>query len=699
MILPIKKRKRTYQKISSQIRVSTKQKNEIWGIIFATFSILASLALAGNLGIFGDIFANSLQYLFGVGVFLVPVIFGILSILLFFSQKISMNFTRLIGVFLIFSGGLGIFQIFSLPPGEIFNQKNYLAGGFFGAASSILPRYFLGNAGAVAFLMSLFLIGIIITFPISITEIFVNFFSIFEKIFSKKEKKYIKNKKSNKLEIVSGKNSELPKKKQNEIDYKKEKIIHNEKPLVKKTDKWELPSIEILSPEKSEIFANEKELQKKAENIQKKLSEFGIGCSLGPVHVGPTVTQFTLSPEEGVKVAKIKNLKNDLALSLAAKSIRIEAPIPGKNLIGIEIPNEKRSTVRLREILESKEFSKIKSPLRIVIGRDVAGNPVVEDLAEMPHLLMAGATGAGKSVGMNTFLLSLLFQNSPNDLKFILIDPKRVELAAYNAIPHLLAPVITDAEKALSALRWAVAEMMRRYGELAKKKYRNIYEFNAKEEEKMPKIIIVIDELADLMMRQFKKDTEAAICRIAQMARAVGMHLIIATQRPSVDVITGLIKANVPTRISFAVTSIIDSRTILDSVGAEDLLGKGDLLFSNSSLGKPKRVQGVFVSSEEIEKVTNRIKLTEEPEYNSSILEEKTNDVSGVGLPGDAGGDSDDLLESAVEVIRNTGKASASLLQRRLSIGYARAARILDILEQRGIIGPARGAKPREIYL
>jgi len=427
--------------------------------------------------------------------------------------------------------------------------------------------------------------------------------------------------------------------------------------------------------------------------------QFGIDVTMKDVNIGPTVLQYTLQPHEGIKLNKITTLKNDLALALAAKSIRMEAPIPGKSLVGIEVPNEKRMIVHLKEMLESEEFKSINSKLRLVVGRDVSGAPVIDDLTSMPHLLIAGATGSGKSVGMNTFLISLLYQNSPEDLKFIMIDPKRVELTTYNGIPHLLTPVITDPEKAHSSLKWAVAEMNRRYKELSEKKYRNIEEYNDGEEKKMHKIVIVIDELADLMMQASKKETEALICRIAQMARAVGMHLIIATQRPSVDVITGVIKANIPTRIAFTVTSGVDSRTIIDTVGAEDLLGMGDMLYLPGNMSRPIRVQGVYVSSKEIERVTNRVKLTIEPSYDESITETQTD--SGPGMVG-AGGDGssqDDLYDNAIQVIKDTGKASASLLQRRLSVGYARAARILDILEEHGLIGPANGAKPREIYL
>ncbi|MFH0776506.1 MAG: DNA translocase FtsK [Patescibacteria group bacterium] len=447
-------------------------------------------------------------------------------------------------------------------------------------------------------------------------------------------------------------------------------------------------------------------MRQKAETIRQKLSQFGIEVTMFDVNVGPTVMQYTLKPAEGVKLSKIVGLKHDIALALAAKSLRIEAPIPGKSLVGIEIPNEKRTLVRLKELLLSDTFAKIPSNLRVVLGRDVSGAARIADLAEMPHLLVAGATGSGKSVGINTFLLSLIYQNSPNDLRLILVDPKRVELVPYNGIPHLLTPVINDPEKTISALKWAVGEMTRRYIELSRAKVRNIKEYNAKNPpEKMPYIVIVIDELADLMMVA-QKEVEGAIMRLAQMARAVGIHLILATQRPSVNVITGVIKANIPTRLSFAVTSGVDSKTILDSIGAEDLLGQGDMLFIPPGESKPVRIQGSFISTNEVRKVTNAIKLDleEEPEYNSEITDsQKTANVvlPGVKMPTEANGAGDDeaILRQAARVVVETGRASASLLQRRLSLGYARAARIIDLLEERGFVGPADGAKPRAIYV
>jgi S-DNA-T family DNA segregation ATPase FtsK/SpoIIIE len=464
---------------------------------------------------------------------------------------------------------------------------------------------------------------------------------------------------------------------------------------------WEYPSYELLDKDSSKVYTDDKLLKANAEKIRTKLKQFDITVAMSDVHVGPTVVQYTLKPSEGVKLSKITNLKNDLALALAAKSIRIEAPIPGKALVGIELPAEQRMVVKLREMMESEEFQKISqgNKLTLPLGRDVTGKPITAELSDMPHLLIAGATGAGKSVAMNTFLVSLLYQNSPAELKFIMVDPKQVELRDYNGIPHLLTPVITDPEKAANALKWAVAEMNRRYQTIAHAGCRSIDEFNADEntKKKMPKIIVLIDELADLMMSN-GKEVEASICRLAQMARAVGIHLIIATQRPSVDVITGLIKANIPTRISFAVTSSIDSRTILDTMGAEDLLGRGDMLYLQKDFAKPMRIQGIFVSNLEIKKVTNKLKLSYEPDYKDEIIDKNMNKHSNDSNSPE-NSDDDDLYSEAYKIVVDHRKASASLLQRKLKIGYARAARLLDLLEEKGVVGPVNGAKPREIYI
>ncbi|MEK7136683.1 MAG: DNA translocase FtsK 4TM domain-containing protein, partial [Patescibacteria group bacterium] len=498
-------------------------------------------------------------------------------------------------------------------------------------------------------------------------------------------------------------------------------------------EEWEFPGLELLDPSKSAVMIDDETLMQQAKRIQEKLREFSIEVTMRDAHPGPTVTQFTLEPSEGVKLSRIGVLKNDLALALAAPSLRIEAPIPGKSLVGIEMPNEKRTTVHLRELLESPEFRESESSLTIPLGRDVSGRAVVADLLQMPHLLIAGATGSGKSVCMNAVLLSLLYQNAPHELKFILIDPKRVELSLYEGIPHLLTPVITDAEKALKALRWAVAEMGRRLAKFSEVGARNLHEFNEKQMEdrdKMFRVVIVVDEFADLMMRQFRRDTEIMVTRVAQIARATGMHLIIATQRPSVDVITGIIKANVPTRISFRTVSSIDSRTILDSTGAEDLLGQGDMLYLTATTPMPLRIQGIFVSSKEVERVINKVKIagggmiTEEiplsaKEQANGTEERDDDEIGGTGIiegalasspilgndgpaaidldADDDGGD--DLTFDAIDLVRRAGKASASLLQRHLKIGYARAARLLDILEQKGVVGPVDGAKPRKVYV
>lgn len=459
---------------------------------------------------------------------------------------------------------------------------------------------------------------------------------------------------------------------------------------------WVMPSLEIL--EVSSTRAEPGNIKKNVQSIEKTLKDFGISVAMGDVNVGPTVTQYTLKPAEGVKLNQITARTNDLALALAAHPIRVEAPIPGKAAVGIEIPNKEKAIVSLKEVLASDVFKKEKSNLALALGRDVAGEPSVLDLAKAPHMLIAGATGSGKSVGINSILMSLLYQNAPADLRLLLVDPKRVEFSMYNGIPHLLCPVITDADKTVNALKWAVAEMERRYKVLEEQHKRNISEFNAANPDNhLPYIVIVIDELADLMATS-ANDVEGAIVRIAQMARAVGIHLIVATQRPSVDVITGLIKANVTTRIGFAVASQIDSRTILDQAGAERLLGNGDMLLLSSDSPQPRRVQGVYVSSKEVDTVTKFLRDAAPAEYNEEIL---TFRASGGGRGGEGGSGAidDDMYEEAKELVMQAGKASASLLQRRLRVGYARAARLLDILEDQGVIGPADGAKPRDVLV
>jgi DNA segregation ATPase FtsK/SpoIIIE, S-DNA-T family len=461
---------------------------------------------------------------------------------------------------------------------------------------------------------------------------------------------------------------------------------------------WTPPPVSLLSTATGKADAGN--IKENAGIIQQTLSSFGIEVAMGEVNVGPTVTQYTLKPSSGVKLNKITGLEHNLALALAAPAIRVEAPIPGKSAVGVELPNKSIATVRLRQIMETGEYKNSKSPLSIVLGQDVAGTPAVADLSTMPHLLIAGATGAGKSVMINSLLTGLLYRNSPAQLKLILVDPKRVELTIYNDIPHLLTPVIVEPDKTISALKWAVAEMERRLKLFAEVGKRNILEYNnVKKEESMPYIVVVIDEMADLMMLA-GAEVEALIVRLAQLARAAGIHLVLATQRPSVNVITGLIKANIPARIAFRVASQVDSRTILDQGGAEKLLGMGDMMFSNADTPKPRRIQGVYTDESETRPITEYLREARQPQYNEEVLAQPVS-MGGRngGAMGDFGDADDDLFKEAAETVIRTGKASASLLQRRLRVGYARAARLLDLLEERGIVGPPDGARPRQVLV
>lgn len=462
---------------------------------------------------------------------------------------------------------------------------------------------------------------------------------------------------------------------------------------------WEYPSIDLLNQKQDKADAGD--VEGNANLIRETFDNFNYHVDMEGANIGPRVTQYTLKPPSGVKLSKIAALDDNLAYSLAAQSIRIEAPIPGKKAVGIEVPNIKAATVRLASIMSSPQWQNLNSPLSFAIGKDISGTPIVADLAKMPHLLVAGQTNSGKSVMINTILTSLLYRNSPSDLKLILVDPKHVELTPYNEVPHLLTEVITEPEKCISALKWAVAEMERRYRTMAEAKCRNIGEYNSqKKEEGMPYIVIVIDELADLMMMA-ARDVEALIVRIAQKARAVGIHLVVATQRPSVDVITGLIKANVPARIAFTVNSQVDSRTIIDMIGAEKLLGMGDMLFATSDTPKPRRVQGALITTEEIQKVTDYLRMQRPPQYDDEVVSQPVQLNGKGGVVADYGGQDadDDMFRDAVRAVIEGKKASTSLLQRRLRIGYGRAARLIETMEEQGIISHADGNRPREVLV
>lgn len=488
---------------------------------------------------------------------------------------------------------------------------------------------------------------------------------------------------------------------------KKKAVLQLEHAQIVEDEHYEYPPVELLSkPSKKALKGGAKALTDTATRLQKTLYSFGVSAKVENVSVGPAITRYELKPAEGVRVSKIANLADDIALNLAAETIRIEAPIPGKQAVGIEVPNKEKEVVHFREILDSKEFKENKSKLTVGLGKDVAGNVQLADIGKMPHVLIAGSTGSGKSVCINTLITSIIYNAKPSEVKFVMVDPKVVELSVYNGIPHLLIPVVTDPRKAAGALAWAVQEMDDRYNKFASKGVRDLKGYNKaieKENEAgiLPQIVIIIDELADLMMVA-KNDVEDAICRLAQKARAAGMHLVIATQRPSVDVITGLIKANVPSRIAFAVSSQVDSRTILDSVGAEKLLGKGDMLFFPAGAPKPSRVQGAFVSDDEVEKIVDFIKSNGTANYSEDILESIENsNKSDKELAAEAAedDDTDPFLMDAIQTVVETGQASTSFIQRRFKVGYARAGRIIDQMEERGVISGYQGSKPREVLM
>lgn len=477
------------------------------------------------------------------------------------------------------------------------------------------------------------------------------------------------------------------------VEPEKEDLFEEENEHIKYAN-YKMPPVSLLNKvvNKSDKRSKQKVLEN-ARRLEQTLRDFGVEASINQVTVGPTITRYEIQPRPGVKVSKIVNLTDDIALSLAAKSIRMEAPIPGKNAIGIEVPNEESQMVGIREIMESKEFNGYTSKLAMGLGKDVAGRIIIGDIAKMPHLLIAGSTGSGKSVCVNTLITSLVYKAKPDEVKLILIDPKVVELSNYNGIPHLLIPVVTDPKKAANALTWAVTEMNRRYKLFADTQVKDIKSYNEKTDNPLPRIVIIIDELADLMMVS-ANDVEDCIHRLAQMARAAGMHLIVATQRPSVDVITGVIKANIPSRIAFAVSSQTDSRTIIDMGGAEKLLGKGDMLFYPLGAAKPVRLQGAFISEAESDKIIEHIKNEVGEHTYADDIEEKISNVNT-----DEVSSADELLVECIEFVVANGQASASMLQRKFKIGFNRAARLIDDMEERGIVGPSEGSKPRKVLI
>ncbi len=724
-----------------ELRSSTRA--AISGTVQVALGIILIFVLKQQAGPVGNSLQTFLTFFFGAYGLIFPIFLILSGLVQWFAPAKKMEARRSLGLLLCLISFLGIMHI-GAPVNEIGMRRDELAGAIGFMMSMPFLLLFSRAIGYIALGM-FFLIGLIVTFEPDLRALAVSVKDMLfaprkperrtrasatdedEEIEEEDEDDEEEEEEPEEGDDLIERDEEAPElnivrpafAQGDKVGFDRPKFLPKQKPKdfieMKDTryEEWTFPSYDLLEAAQSHLLVDDEELKRQAKLIEEKLREFDIEVTMRDARPGPTVTQFTLEPAEGVKLSKIGALKDDLALALAAPSLRMEAPIPGKSLVGIEMPNIKRTTVHLREIFESPSFVQSTSSLSLPLGRDVSGEAIVTPLDGMPHLLIAGATGSGKSVAMNTFLTAMLYQNAPHELKFILIDPKRVELMPYDGIPHLLTPVITEAEKALQALRWAVAEMGRRLHRFSEQGARNIDEYNEKqtdEQYRLPRIVIIIDELADLMMRQFRKDTETMIARIAQMARAVGMHLIIATQRPSVDVITGLIKANIPTRIAFRVVSAVDSRTILDSIGAEDLLGQGDMLYSTASTPKPVRIQGIYVSTKEVERVINAVKIAgggklteqiglgDEDENGESTRGENSGLNGHIDLDADDNG-GDEMFFEAVRVVQETGKASASLLQRQLKVGYARAARLLDIMEEKNLIGPPDGAKPRKVFL
>ena len=722
MVKSFKKKKKLVKSKKLKAKKSllhSETKKGIFAIVCFALAILSFLSFFNGAGLFGEYLLKISKMFFGKGFFLVSLSFILIGLAIILprfnltSRKTHVYRAIFIGIILFILSVLGAFYVFG--------KQNIDSGGYLGLILGYPMFKYLGFWASLVTLFSLLIISILITFNVSFLsrknkeeelEKEKSFGLPGEKQIlpdnEKPDKKGLwqKIKGKAKEEFSHGKEENAQDNKDNSLENKKGTVINASVGQMKMfknkamTSGFKVPSLDFLEKDKGQPTSGD--IKANINIIKRTLENFGIEVEMAEVNIGPTVTQYTLRPAQGVKLSKIISLQNDLALALAAHPIRIEAPIPGRSLVGIEIPNRLMVLVRLRSLLERSAFQESSSPLTFALGRDVSGSPMFASLAQMPHLLVAGATGTGKTVALNNIIISLLYGNSPDNLKFILIDPKRVELTAYQSIPHLLSPVIVQADKAIGALRWAVSEMERRFEVLQNAGKRDVGSYmksrqDSNEDENLPYIVIVIDELADLMSSN-GREVEAAIVRLAQMARAVGIHLVVSTQRPSVEVITGLIKANITSRMACQVASQIDSRTILDMAGAEKLLGNGDMLFLTGNVSKPRRVQGAYISDKEIKKVTDYLKTLQEPDYREDVvLNQSVSINSGPGV--NISEADDELYNDAKEVVVRAGKASASLLQRRLRVGYARAARLLDILEEKGVVGPADGARPRDVFI
>lgn len=725
------KQKRKTKKKSTKNTKTTYKKISIGLAIFMAISMV--FIYGTNTGFLGDIIKGVYFNIFGIGAYLIPVLILISCFIFILDKNNDKVFKNSIYVYSLFIMTLVLIDI-NMNLKDTFvlriSESSYLAaqykgGGFLGAALSYLMIKICGIVGIYLIFIVLVTLLTMSIFNITLKDILEYIKVIFIELKTKiKNKKTIDKKKVNKankdrkidkkekismekddnnnsIVINDYKNSDL------KSDVKDESIeeidaelenLENIDIKIENSEEYKIPPLKLLNTPKPSNIDNKDEVMDKANKIEETLSSFGIESKVVQINRGPTVTCYELQPSQGIKVSRIVNLSDDLSLSLATSEIRIEAPIPGKSVVGIEVANENKDAVLLKEIIDSTEFNEIDSKMPIALGKSISGKPIVSTIDKMPHLLIAGATGSGKSVCINTIIMSILYKASPNDVKLILIDPKVVELSIYNGIPHLAIPVVTDPKKASHALNWAVTEMERRYKIFSENFVRDIKSYNKKNSdntlEKLPYIVIIIDELSDLMMVS-ANEVEDAICRLAQMARACGIHLIVATQRPTVDVITGTIKANIPSRISFAVSSQIDSRTILDSSGAEKLLGKGDMLFFPSNLSKPLRVQGSFISDSEVEEIVSYLREENKTQYDETIIEDIDNSAKEQKILEST----DELFEDAVKIILEENSASISLLQRKLKIGYARAGRLIDDMEEQGLISGFEGSKPRKVLI
>ncbi len=676
-------------------QLSSGAKRGLFFVFILAISILIVLSAFGLAGTFGGYIDQGMALGFGwmrlvAALALLIVAFGVVM-----PNSERITAWTYIGLVLFFLSANGLIDLLALRNQELTENVLVGSGGYVGLPFQQLGMATLGFWGSVAILLAFIAVALLLMFHTSLKD-------LSELVGRWKESREGDEEDEDDEEYEEDEDEEeyeeeeAPKKRRRGlagIVGRKDKGQQKEALTVpkRKRKRAALP-LDLL--EDRSLTPDSGDIEHNSELIERTFENFGIDVEVVDVAIGPTITQYAIRPAEGIKLSRIVSLQNDLALALAAHPIRIEAPIPGKSLVGLEVPNKSIATVSLRSILSSREYKKNESALTVSLGMDVSGKSWVTGLEKAPHMLVAGATGSGKSVCLNSIIVSLLYQHGPEALKLILIDPKRVELPAYAGIPHLLVPPITKSDEAINALKWTVREMERRLDVLSATGVRNITAYNNKSKELMPYVIVVIDELADLMSTS-ARDVEALVVRIAQMARAVGIHLVLATQRPSVDIITGTIKANIPTRIAFAVASQTDSRTILDYGGAEKLLGRGDMLYTSAELSKARRLQGAFLSDKEIKNVVDALKQEDAPDYNYDVVETQ----NGGGTVFDAAADEEPLLQDAVEALIAAGKASTSLLQRRLKIGYSRAARIMDMLEEQGVIGPQRGSKPRELLI